>query len=641
MTDRIPLDDMTSDQLDQLYAEIDRLTAELADYDERAERLSVELRRYTENESADAAAGSYAGRAEAAEAAIERVRAETAYMRSVSRSWEPAADRIDAALDGTALGTPGTPGPAATQATEPATITDPEWLRQQYADAITAEHYRRAKARIVASPEEHSTAMADAVLRVRDRHLDQLRQRLQLAHVCAVEPLTEADRGRDDGPREWADYMRGWNNCRAEMLAALDSEEYAIADAARWLHIAFTSPDPTTANTSALNLRDHLAAEFDGIHMRITTNAVEGESVNVCTTACDEQHVYDWTCALFAGGDGAWKRLEARAFNAVLPALRGCGERLPLSARRVVAKAVLAELRPELAALAAEQPAPTTAKNPPAPREQLYDAIEHEMYEYRERTMLWGETEGVTEEITRLATRGALSILQANPAPIRDLIDTVLRTTPRAGCADWPAREAHGQGHRYDMRCALCAGEADTLTDAIHAALQPRLAALAEYENAITWHTTCLNCARVLDSCIRETGRAEKAEGALREVLARLLPVHASGKVIGYEPPLPIKAAAVDRWRTVLDEERPEPGAWTPPPPGSTAEQLPVEVLDAIRPGPYLSTACHAAFLCETTEPTEALTGWSQRLHSRCRINNKFTGALCVCSCHPPKEQQP
>ena len=72
---------------------------------------------------------------------------------------------------------------------------------------------------------------------------------------------------------------------------------------------------------------------------------------------------------------------------------------------------------------------------------------------------------------------------------------------------------------------------------------------------------------------------------------------------------------------------------WTPPPPGDRREQLPDEVLAAIRPGPYLSTACHAAFLVETTEPTEALIGWPERLHARCRLQNKFTGKPCVCSC--------
>ncbi|MGW7726257.1 hypothetical protein ACWGJ6_23345 [Streptomyces canus] len=42
-----------------------------------------------------------------------------------------------------------------------------------------------------------------------------------------------------------------------------------------------------------------------------------------------------------------WTQLEARAFNAVQPALRQAGEWLPLSARRAVAKAVLAVVQPE------------------------------------------------------------------------------------------------------------------------------------------------------------------------------------------------------------------------------------------------------------------------------------------------------
>lgn len=38
MTERHTVDSINSDQLDQLYAEVDRLAAELADYDERAEQ---------------------------------------------------------------------------------------------------------------------------------------------------------------------------------------------------------------------------------------------------------------------------------------------------------------------------------------------------------------------------------------------------------------------------------------------------------------------------------------------------------------------------------------------------------------------------------------------------------------------------
>ncbi|WP_416477031.1 hypothetical protein [Streptomyces sp. LKA04] len=43
-----------------------------------------------------------------------------------------------------------------------------------------------------------------------------------------------------------------------------------------------------------------------------------------------------------------WTQVEARAFNAVQPALSKAGAWLPLSVRRAVARAVLAELKPEL-----------------------------------------------------------------------------------------------------------------------------------------------------------------------------------------------------------------------------------------------------------------------------------------------------
>lgn len=59
MTDRIPLDNLTSDQLDQLYARAERAEAEAADW--------------AAADSADAAAGSYALRAEGVEARLAAV----------------------------------------------------------------------------------------------------------------------------------------------------------------------------------------------------------------------------------------------------------------------------------------------------------------------------------------------------------------------------------------------------------------------------------------------------------------------------------------------------------------------------------------------------------------------------------------
>lgn len=78
---------------------------------------------------------------------------------------------------------------------------------------------------------------------------------------------------------------------------------------------------------------------------------------------------------------------------------------------------------------------------------------------------------------------------------------------------------------------------------------------------------------------------------------------------------------------------------WTPPPPGDTREQLPAHVLALIDVPPYLSTACETAGALETAAcvhraQADELAVWQERLHARCRINNKFTGQLCGCGCH-------
>ena len=78
---------------------------------------------------------------------------------------------------------------------------------------------------------------------------------------------------------------------------------------------------------------------------------------------------------------------------------------------------------------------------------------------------------------------------------------------------------------------------------------------------------------------------------------------------------------------------------WTPPPPGDTREQLPDDVLALIDVPPYTSTACETAQALEAATETNSrqageLAEWQDRLHARCRINNKFTGAVCSCGCH-------
>ncbi|MEU1663619.1 hypothetical protein ABZ547_08385 [Streptomyces sparsogenes] len=93
----------------------------------------------------------------------------------------------------------------------------------------------------------------------------------------------------------------------------------------------------------------------------------------------------------------------------------------------------------------------------------------------------------------------------------------------------------------------------------------------------------------------------------------------------------------------ILDERGAQPAedTFVPPPPGSTAEQLPDDILALIDPPPYLSTACETAQLLEQAtaehpDRSAALGEWARRMHQRCRGNNKFTGKLCTCTHHGP-----
>ena len=59
-------------------------------------------------------------------------------------------------------------------------------------------------------------------------------------------------------------------------------------------------------------------------------------------------------------------------------------------------------------------------------------------------------------------------------------------------------------------------------------------AKVAEYENAITWNTSCTSCAAVLDSSIAETFRREQAEARcdrIREVISNFLSQYGSSQI--------------------------------------------------------------------------------------------------------------
>lgn len=128
--------------------------------------------------------------------------------------------------------------------------------------------------------------------------------------------------------------------------------------------------------------------------------------------------------------------------------------------------------------------------------------------------------------------------------------------------------------------------------------------------------------------------RLERAEAAL----ARLRALAERWRYTGdrKDTALPELLAALDQ---LAPTAAPQSSGWTPPPPGDRREQLPDSILAAIDVPPYTSTACHAADQCsaaipERLEVADELGQWADRLHARCRINNKFTGQLCACGCH-------
>jgi len=94
------------------------------------------------------------------------------------------------------------------------------------------------------------------------------------------------------------------------------------------------------------------------------------------------------------------------------------------------------------------------------------------------------------------------------------------------------------------------------LADAALAALKQELDALADYENRITWHTSCGSCARVLDSSIRETERAERAEGILASVLATFPDTGPVGPAVRSRL---LPAELVHRWKQTAGGTQPEP----------------------------------------------------------------------------------
>ncbi|MGH3585827.1 MAG: hypothetical protein ACRDQ0_05850 [Pseudonocardia sp.] len=172
------------------------------------------------------------------------------------------------------LGT--TTGPPATAP------SDDTALRQQLAKALTAEHYRRAQARIVASPEGHSAAMASAVLPVvraaaaaeRDRVLTEAAEVAgQMGGRFGTDEHGDTDAGWNDACEAIATELKQMVNEQLETEAhehvwttALDGADQPARDEAgrTWTHCGICGqkqPTPTPTEEQPEGFREWLGRQ--------------------------------------------------------------------------------------------------------------------------------------------------------------------------------------------------------------------------------------------------------------------------------------------------------------------------------------------------------------------------------------------
>lgn len=241
-----------------------RRERELKQVGEARHRAEEELRRYTENESADAAAGSYAGRAERVEAQLTAV----ADLIADHEGDEWAAHPATTALRG---------------------ILDSE------------EH-------VIAQP---STAQANL-----------------LVTVTAPNPANAV---------RWAGHVR--DLVHAEFGGSMGLHSVIELEPGGTIEphltgpltgIEIRDPCPWCESSPALIPRVLMDEHVTTVHPEVRTGAPaipvpDAEPVIVCTTACDEQHTYGWTCEQFAGiapePEAAVEESRAEATDARVTAL--------------------------------------------------------------------------------------------------------------------------------------------------------------------------------------------------------------------------------------------------------------------------------------------------------------------------------
>lgn len=81
-------------------------------------------------------------------------------------------------------------------------------------------------------------------------------------------------------------------------------------------------------------------------------------------------------------------------------------------------------------------------------------------------------------------------------------------------------------------------------------------AIVADYENTMTWETTCHNCAALLDSSIRETERAERAEAVVERVRSEIAAITAENDAYAVRQNPECECEVVETTRDVVERIR-------------------------------------------------------------------------------------
>ena len=161
-----------------------------------------------------------------------------------------------------------------------------------------------------------------------------------------------------------------------------------------------------------------------------------------------------------------------------------------------------------------------------------------------------------------------------------DLTDTDLRDQLRAAVTALGKAETELRALRTVARgyCPAC-GRGDASPTAQQWEQQRQRAdqaeaRVADYEQRVTWHTTCQSCARLLASGIRETERAERAEKKLTAVAALREDLHgitgarwiaaALDHILNPEPSAPDGTGLYDKIADMFSGPLPWPPPATP-----------------------------------------------------------------------------